>query len=82
MLDCAFLPDQLDAMMREHERSRRGYNEVIVDARVYKANLPLSLEAVLGDREVHRKFLHRYPHLSADDVPLVNFDGNGFSRVA
>lgn len=40
---CAFAPEDLDDMMATHQHIRRGYNEVIVDARVYRANLPLSL---------------------------------------
>ena len=76
---CAFRPADLDDMMWTHKSTHRGYNEVIIDARVYRAHLPLSLEAVLGDREVHAAFLRRYPHLSAHDVPLVNFAGHGFA---
>ena len=75
---CAFQPADLDDMMRTHAATRRGYNEVVVDARVYKANLPFSLEAIVGDRDVHAAFMRQYPELDAMDVPLVSLGAGGF----
>ena len=66
-----------------------GYNEVILSAERYNAQLPTSLEAfVVLDRDhafgsedgvgidvgrAHRNFLHRYK-LSEDRVPLLRLD--------
>ena len=56
---CAFAPRDLDDMLVTYEQTRRGYNELILDARVYKANLPRSLEAVLDStRACHAPATH------------------------
>ena len=74
-----FAPDRLATMLRLHEMpdARVHYNEVIVDAASYVERLPHSLEAVIGDREVHMAFLREY-HLSAHEVPLIKFGERGF----
>lgn len=55
-------------------------SQVVVDARVYRANLPHSLEAILGDRQTHATFLETYS-LTSKEVPLVHFDGAGFHEI-
>lgn len=57
------------------------YNEVILDSAPYLAELPYSLEAIIGDAAIHAAFLEAFG-ISADDVPLVAFHPkSGFSRM-
>lgn len=62
------------------QMTQQSFNEVVVDARVYRQNLPHSLEAILGDRETYDAFLKHYK-LSSGDIPLVQFGGNGFVAI-
>ena len=50
---------------------RARADEVVLDAAEYVRRLPFSLEAVLGDRDLHARFLAAYPHVKSTDVPLV-----------
>ena len=83
-----FKPENLDAMMTQHEwdaLSATGkYNEVIVDGNWYTDNLPLSIEAFVGTPEAHSAFLQEYG-LRPVDVPLFEYrawDELGFASVS
>jgi len=73
--DCAFLPKDLDAMMRHHElrRDTRQYNEVVVDLSSWDAvrdveafyfvdgyDLKLGLSHERWARDVHERFHRQY----------------------
>jgi len=55
------------------------YNEAVVDASYWNAQLPLSIDALIATpndpraEAMYREFLRLY-HLTADDVPLVVFN--------
>lgn len=68
---CAFRPDDLASMLEQ--QPGHMYNEVILDAATYLANLPHSLEAVIGNAAVHAAFLAEY-HVASEQVPLVSFE--------
>ena len=83
---CSWHPDHLKYMIVEHELAPAGqYNEVIVDAHVWKRNLPRTIEAVYilkgakdaalveKSKGVHADFL-RFYGLTTRDTPLVTFD--------
>ena len=59
-----------------------SYNEYVISKTVWEARLPGTIEAVVcrddcgRAKEVHLAFLARYA-LSADEVPLVYYDGAG-----
>ena len=54
---------------------------MIIDMEMYLDNLPSSVEAIVGSRTVHAAFLRSYPHLTAEDVPLVTFNGESFEQL-
>ena len=85
--NCAFRPEDLEAMLRHHLDSRaQEYNEVVVDAARWVPFLPDSLLAFFflvteyggeGERkarDAHRRFHERYPGAS---TPIVSLDVHG-----
>ena len=77
-----FRPEHLENMLRGWSESVTTYNEVILDAAVHEQGLPYSVEAILDDAWVHKRFIEHFRglgySLSEADVPLVSFDpGDG-----
>ena len=56
-------------------RSRQAaqYNEIIVDSKAWRADGPLVVEAIFGNKEIHRGFIDKFPHLAASH-PFMVFD--------
>ena len=49
------------------------YNEIIVDSKAWRADGPLVVEAIFGNKEIHRGFIDKFPHLAASH-PFMVFD--------
>ena len=92
--DCAFRPEDLEAMLRHHLDSRASqYNEVVVDTRAYTDNLPASVlaffflasgrggESEQKARAAHTRFRRRYPQTQAALVSLDLHQDNGAFRL-
>ena len=80
-MGCAFKPSDLELMMRAHAGHQHNahaadgsakYNELVIDTGPYLANLPQSVEAIVGEPSVHAAFLRRYG-LTRTQVPLLKF---------
>ena len=56
---CPYRPSDLKHMLETHRNviNANQFNEVVLDAEFYVRHLPYSLEAVIGDHEVHERFL-------------------------
>lgn len=57
----------------------RRYNEVVLSAEAWRAHLPASVEAIVGDEATHRAFLREFG-VSAVDYPLLRLDVSDWER--
>jgi hypothetical protein len=77
---CSWRPEefgiQLERLTRYQIKNHRlFYNEIIIDAKHWSAWAPYVIEAIVGDRNVHSRFLHAYG-LTSSTHPHVSFTGN------
>ena len=87
---CAYRPSDLGTMLL-HQRTRPqpgyGYNELVLDARTWDANLPTTIEAFFVHvdapghlrttiRDLHRQFIAHFGMDAQTAPPLLLFDPN------
>ena len=75
---CSWLPEDFGVQLRrvtthQVKYTYLWYNEIIVDSKAWRADGPLVVEAIFGNKEIHRGFIDKFPHLAASH-PLMEFD--------
>ena len=75
---CSWLPEDFGVQLRrvtthQVKYTYLWYNEIIVDSKAWRADGPLVVEAIFGNKEIHRGFIDKFPHLAASH-PFMVFD--------
>jgi len=87
---CAWHPKDVGVQLHRLSNSQTKtanlfYNEIIIDAVSWRAQLPGVIEAIYGDRALHSRFLHTYG-LDAAQLPFLTINRmdweNPFRTVA
>ena len=84
LYNCAWRPTQTASMLQHHFEHAESYNEVVVDAEMWRRHLPATLEAIFYTndaskaREVHAQFTRAYPGVW---VPIVKLNVHGGLRA-
>ena len=81
---CSWRPQNIGLQLerrsiREARYGSLGYNEIIVDAVSWRDQLPGVIEAIYGDRALHRRFLVEYG-LDAKRLPYLALDRNNWEN--
>tara|TARA_B110001452_G_scaffold177970_1_gene149333 strand:- start:1672 stop:2334 length:663 start_codon:yes stop_codon:yes gene_type:complete len=67
--------------LSDYQRRTRHlfYNEVIIDAAWWRDHLPDAIDAIVGDRELHRNFVAHFG-LHPNKFPLLDFNRNDWGE--
>ena len=81
---CSWRPQNIGLQLerrsiREARYGSLGYNEIIVDAVSWRSQLPAVIEAIYGDRALHRRFLDEYG-LDAKRLPYLTLNRSNWEN--
>ena len=73
------MPGATFAELFERSSGQAKYNEIVLDASFWRANMPLAVEAVVGDANLANGFITAFG-LDREAYPLLTLDPRNFER--